>query len=100
MIPPTPMQLTFASSALYAELYLGLCHALMAPWLGPWPAPRAAAQAAPGNDPSALRHACAASPRASASNGGGSSDVGDPSAGEEWGKVVPFVPRARSAAGA
>jgi hypothetical protein len=35
MLPPncfTP----WGSGALYAELYVGLCRALVAPWLGPW----------------------------------------------------------------
>jgi hypothetical protein len=35
MIPPSPMQFTMFGSALYGELYLGLCRALAAPWLDP-----------------------------------------------------------------
>ena len=35
MIPPSPMQLTMFGSALYGELYFGLCRALAAPWLDP-----------------------------------------------------------------
>jgi hypothetical protein len=35
MIPPSPMQLTLFGSALYGELYFGLCRALAAPWLDP-----------------------------------------------------------------
>ena len=35
MIPPLPMQLTLFGSSLYGELYLGLCRALVAPWLDP-----------------------------------------------------------------
>jgi hypothetical protein len=35
MIPPSPIQLTMFGSALYGELYFGLCRALAAPWLDP-----------------------------------------------------------------
>ena len=29
----------WGTGALYAELYIGMCRALAAPWLGPWPPP-------------------------------------------------------------
>lgn len=33
MIPPTPLPFAVFGPALYAELYVGLCRALAAPWL-------------------------------------------------------------------
>jgi hypothetical protein len=34
---PASYYTIWGSGALYAELYLGMCRALAAPWLGPWP---------------------------------------------------------------
>ena len=46
MLPPSYFTL-WAPGALYAELYVGLCRALTAPWLSPWLAPARAAHTHP-----------------------------------------------------
>jgi hypothetical protein len=35
-MPPATYFTAWGPGALYAELYIGMCRALAAPWLGPW----------------------------------------------------------------
>lgn len=62
MIPPAPVHTMLVGSALYVELWCGLCRALAAPWLGLLPpaAERPPIPARSGPDP---RPAAAPPPR-------------------------------------
>jgi hypothetical protein len=63
MLPPnyfTP----WGPGALYAELYVGLCRALAAPWLRPWLEPVHAARTSPGAQSRSPSELAAAEPPA------------------------------------
>jgi hypothetical protein len=83
MIPSTPMQLTLFGSALYGDLYVGLCRALAAPWLDPGWLVRVSQQPrAPGPAVAAIRqdHAQAHSTAARPSESGGGQVIEVPAA--------------------
>lgn len=57
---PTSYVLVWGPGALYAELYIGMCRALAAPWLGPWVLDRrSSARSSP---PAQSRSPCDAAP--------------------------------------